>query len=167
MLKIYKNGEEFLLDNQEILDNNLVETAFFRLNGKFIKTFERYNYCFKLYDENSFLLVLKMEPYNLLLYGDEKFLEEASNVICDYNLHFTGVLASLNLVEGFYSHYKDRRQGKTFVRHKMDIMEMDIRQTVGNRYFKMDGCVYQLAAEVNVTSDYGYGFSIERDYSYE
>ena len=44
---------------------------------------------------------------------------------------------------------------------------MDIRKTAGNRYFRMDKCVYQLKANVNVTSDYGYGFSIERDYSYE
>ena len=49
----------------------------------------------------------------------------------------------------------------------MDIMEMDIQMTTGNQYFKMDNCVYQLDASVNVTSDYGYGFSIERDYSYE
>ena len=56
---------------------------------------------------------------------------------------------------------------KTLRMRLMDIMEMDIRRTAGNRYFKMDDCVYQLTAEVNVTSDYGYGFSIERNYSYE
>ena len=49
----------------------------------------------------------------------------------------------------------------------MDIMEMDIRMTGGNRYFRIDNCIYQMKADVNVTSQYGYGFSIERDYSYE
>lgn len=59
------------------------------------------------------------------------------------------------------------KEEKTLRMRLMDIMEMDIRKTAGNRYFRMDKCVYQLKANVNVTSDYGYGFSIERDYSYE
>ena len=80
MLKIYKSGQEFLLDNKDILDNKPIETSFFRFNAHKINTFERYNYCFKLYDEESYLLVLKMEPYNLLLFGDEKFLKECSDV---------------------------------------------------------------------------------------
>ena len=125
MLKIYKSGQEFLLDNKDILDNKPIETSFFRFNAHKINTFERYNYCFKLYDEESYLLVLKMEPYNLLLFGDEKFLKECSDVICDYNLHFTGVLASLNLIEGFYKHHVNRRGGEYFFRHKMDLMYLD------------------------------------------
>ena len=49
----------------------------------------------------------------------------------------------------------------------MDIMEMDIRKTAGNQNFKMDQCIYQLEATVNVSSEYGYGFDITRRYSYQ
>ncbi len=56
---------------------------------------------------------------------------------------------------------------KTLRMRLMDIMEMDIRKTPGNQFFRMDKCVYQLKADVNVTSEYGCGFSIERKYSYE
>lgn len=49
----------------------------------------------------------------------------------------------------------------------MDIMEMDIRKTAGNQNFKMDQCIYQLEATVNVSSEYGYGFDITRSYSYQ
>lgn len=56
---------------------------------------------------------------------------------------------------------------KTLRMRLMDLMEMDIRLTPGNRGFKMDGCIYQLKAEVNVSSKYGYGYSICRSYSYE
>lgn len=49
----------------------------------------------------------------------------------------------------------------------MDLMEMDIRKTMGNQSFKMDACIYQLKAQVNVSSKYGYGYSILREYSYE
>ena len=49
----------------------------------------------------------------------------------------------------------------------MDIMEMDIQKILGNQGFQMDSCIYQLKANVNVSSKYGYGYSIAREYSYE
>ncbi len=49
----------------------------------------------------------------------------------------------------------------------MDIMESDIRKTSGNSGFKMDEQIYQLYADINVSSRYGYGCSIKRFYSYE
>ncbi len=49
----------------------------------------------------------------------------------------------------------------------MDIMEADIRKTPGNGAFMMDRQIYQLTADVNVSSAYGYGCSIKRYYSYE
>lgn len=88
-------------------------------------------------------------------------------------LTFTSTLDSYQAVDDGKTYYdyltefiflKDERNLRMRL---MDIMEMDIRMTTGNQYFKMDECVYQLCADVNVTSDYGYGFSIERDYSYE
>ena len=49
----------------------------------------------------------------------------------------------------------------------MDIMEMDIRLTSGNRAFRMDNQIYQLTANSNVSSQFGYGFSIKRSFSYQ
>ncbi len=49
----------------------------------------------------------------------------------------------------------------------MDIMEMDIRKTPGNAAFCMDDQIYQLAGEANISSNFGYGCSIRRYYSYE
>lgn len=49
----------------------------------------------------------------------------------------------------------------------MDVMEMDIRMTPGNSRFRMDGLIYQLVADVNVTSKYGYGCNIRRFFTYE
>lgn len=49
----------------------------------------------------------------------------------------------------------------------MDIMEMDIQSTAGNSYFQINNCIYQLEATVHVSSKYGYGYSITREYSYE
>lgn len=49
----------------------------------------------------------------------------------------------------------------------MDVMEMDIRLTPGNQRFCMDDQVYQLSAEVNVSSKYGQGYKIKRSFSYK
>lgn len=48
----------------------------------------------------------------------------------------------------------------------MDIMEMDIRQTPGNRFFRMDGCIDSIGAEVKIYSGFGYEFTITRRYGY-
>jgi len=95
------------------------------------------------------------------------------NVALSELLTFTSTLGTYHAAEGgktYYDYLSEfilLKDEKTLRMRLMDIMEMDIRKTPGNHHFRMDGCVYQLAAEVNVTSDYGYGFSIERDYSYE
>ncbi len=59
------------------------------------------------------------------------------------------------------------KEEKTVRMRLMDLMEMDIRKIEGNESFRMDCCIYQLEAEVNVSSGYGYGYSIRRDFSYE
>lgn len=52
-------------------------------------------------------------------------------------------------------------------RRTMDIMEMDIRQTPGNRYFCMDACFDAFTAEISVSSGFGYRYDIKRCYGYE
>ena len=95
------------------------------------------------------------------------------NVPLSELLTFTSSLDSYREVSNgktyfdYLSEFIFLKEEKTLRMRLMDIMEMDIRKTVGNQFFGMDKCVYQLKADVNVTSDYGYGFSIERKYSYE
>ncbi len=95
------------------------------------------------------------------------------NVPLSELLTFTSTMGSYHAVEGgktyfdYLSEFMALKDEKTLRMRLMDIMEMDIRMAGGNRYFGMDNCVYQLAADVNVTSEYGYGFSIKREYSYE
>lgn len=48
----------------------------------------------------------------------------------------------------------------------MDLVEMDIRRTAGNKYFRMDGCIDALEAEVQIRSGYGYQFTIRREKEY-
>ncbi len=48
----------------------------------------------------------------------------------------------------------------------IDIMEMDIRQTEGNQYFRMDACVDYLECQVTMESGYGYEYEIKHAKGY-
>lgn len=125
MNKFYKDGNEFRLDNLEILDKYPVDTSFFKVNSHSILSFTRENYCFKIYENESYLLVMHLYPYNLLLFGDKKLIKEAVDTILDYHLYFYGVLSDKELIEEFYSCLIDRRGGEKLIRYHMDIMMMD------------------------------------------
>jgi len=48
----------------------------------------------------------------------------------------------------------------------MDIIEMTLRDTKGNEFFRMDGCLDFLEARITVESEFGYSFTIQRKYFY-
>ena len=105
MIKFYKNGEEFLKDNIVILNQYPLDTSFFKVNSKLLNTFDRRNYSFKVIDGDNYLLVMKLDDYNLLIFGETNLVKEAIDIICDYHLYFYGILASKELIDEFYLHY--------------------------------------------------------------
>lgn len=48
----------------------------------------------------------------------------------------------------------------------MSMVEQDIRNTLGNRDFRLDACLVEIKMNVKVKSKYGYTFEIERQKSY-
>lgn len=48
----------------------------------------------------------------------------------------------------------------------MDIMEMDIRRTPGNQYFRLDGCIDSLTAVIEYSGKDGKTYTITRSYGY-
>lgn len=49
----------------------------------------------------------------------------------------------------------------------MDIMEMDIRRTPGNAYFRMDACFDSYTADISISSAFGYDYAVKRRYGYD
>ncbi|MBQ7679600.1 MAG: hypothetical protein IJT34_07105 [Butyrivibrio sp.] len=87
---------------------------------------------------------------NLIYYRDH--LTEGSGQGLDYGQYLRMLLFFRNMEE------KGNRL--------MDVMEMDIRRTVGNERFRMDGCMDILRAEILVESVSGGDHRIERIYGY-
>lgn len=48
----------------------------------------------------------------------------------------------------------------------MDIIEMDIRQTIGNEHFRLDQCIDYIKVQIGLISGYGPEFLIEKKYRY-
>ncbi len=110
-----------------------------------------------LFDGNKLSLVKTEEQWNTPIEQIVDFrhhLDEYRVIggSLDYKGYITGFLLLQNL---------DKQNERL-----MDIMEMDIRITPANANFCMDNLIYQLYADVNVSSKYGYGCSINRGFSY-
>lgn len=55
---------------------------------------------------------------------------------------------------------------KSVTYRAMSMVEQDIRNTPGNKNFRLDACLVEIRADVKVKSKYGYSFEIERQKSY-
>lgn len=56
---------------------------------------------------------------------------------------------------------------ETLTGRAMNMVEVDIRQTHGNQYFRMDACYAAIEAYIEVNSAYGYEYQITRRKSYK
>ncbi len=85
---------------------------------------------------------------------------------------FRSFLKGGDLGEGlYYSDYLRARlfmtDTKTKTERLADIIEMDIRRTNGNQYFKLDHCLDTFRGEILVGSSFGYDAKVERIYGYD
>lgn len=111
MIKIYKSGVEFIKDNEKELCSELVDAKVLIDNAKLIRSFNKQSYIIKLYDENSFLIISRVKDLPLYLYGDRQFIDEASEVIANYNLEFQRVIGNKAIAGSFLLSYQKRMLG--------------------------------------------------------
>lgn len=76
MIINYANGEEFIKDNKTFLEENVYMSSFFFLDAPLLKESSKTNYALKVFSEDRQLVVIKVEPYYVLLYGDNGLVKE-------------------------------------------------------------------------------------------
>ena len=81
MIKRYDDGKTFIIDNFTFLDENKYLSVFFYFDAVLLIKTDSNNYAIKVEEDNKKLLALKVEPYNLLLYGDKECLKELLNYL--------------------------------------------------------------------------------------
>ena len=102
MITVYTNGEEFLKDNSSYLDENRYMSVFFYLDAPLINEVNKINYMLKASNGDKKLLAIKLEPFNLILYGNKDCLEELlSFSVCLTNSSTIYLSSKLNLVSIF------------------------------------------------------------------
>ena len=123
--RTYADGQEFYNDNRAVLNGSSpvgTELAFFNSNIKKYERLDTKNFAFKFSDGDDFLLVLKVEPYNMLMYGADRLAAFAANIIADYHLQVEKVLGEEGLLNAFFSAYQERLGGKILHGKNMDIL---------------------------------------------
>ena len=75
MIVSYKTGAEFLQDNQTYLQKNPYLSTFFTLDAPLLQEAGKINYALRCEQGETRLLALKVEPYNLLLFGEGDSLQ--------------------------------------------------------------------------------------------
>ena len=83
MIVSYSNGTDFLQANQALLQENPYLSTFFTLDAPLLKQADTINYALRCEQGDNWLLALKVEPYNLLLLGDEACVPRSC---CDFCL---------------------------------------------------------------------------------
>ena len=99
MIKKYPNGEAFIEDNKEFLDENKYMSTFFYLDAPLLKEANKNNYALKAFDNNKKLLAIKVEPYYVLLYGNKDLLEELLICLKDNELDINGFYVPMDIGE--------------------------------------------------------------------
>ena len=93
----YESGANFISDNQEFLDKNKYMATFFYYDAKIINKIDENNYLLKVVDDNKKLLAMKVEPYDLMLYGNYECLDFLINYLKDNYHSYNKVLCSTEI----------------------------------------------------------------------
>ena len=124
MIKVYKNGKDFLLENDKFLNDNYLEECFVRGNAMTLETFSTESYAIKVYNDNKTLIALrsiKGHP-NLLIVGDDSLVDELVYHMVTLGLRFNEVLTNKKIYNKLVESYKKYYDCKFEIIHCMDIM---------------------------------------------
>ena len=94
MIKEYSDSNLFIKENEEYLNTNKYLSAFFFFDAKLIKAVSKKDFMFKVVNNEKTMLAMKLEPYNLLLFGDKECLGELLEYLNTNNYEFDGLLCS-------------------------------------------------------------------------
>ncbi|MDE7385401.1 MAG: peptide-methionine (S)-S-oxide reductase MsrA, partial [Anaeroplasmataceae bacterium] len=120
--------EQFIKENEIYLkanSNTYVETAFFFVNARNYHTLNQRNYALQFKSNEEVLLILKLEPYNMLLFGSKSLCYYAANIISDLNLIVENVLGEEECTLEFLKCYQNRLAGEVELQHSMQIMILE------------------------------------------
>ncbi|MBO5712402.1 MAG: peptide-methionine (S)-S-oxide reductase MsrA [Acholeplasmatales bacterium] len=144
MLKIYKNGEEFLEDNREFLKENILEERYFLGNSKTLGNPTKESFALKITKDDKKIIALKninAHP-NMEILGDVELVCELVEVMTSYGFVFSQALINGKLCEAFINSYQRKMGGVFNIATTMEIMatskKVDFIEPVGEKASEND-----------------------------
>ncbi len=138
MEKIYKNGEEFLIDNETFLKENDLITTLLTNNAKMNLETKPSVGClfFKISNDEYTLLFGNYHPYDMLVVGsyNDSIIKEAVDFIERHNLMIYGIQAECNLAYKLLTKLIEQKNLTFSTSFKMAIMAKDEMIEVNNTY---------------------------------
>lgn len=123
MIIEYPNGSTFVEDNSSFLDENRYMSSFFYLDAPALLEFSKKNYALKVQHNNKKLLVLKVEPYHTMLYGNPECVEEFLAYVHNQKLEIDGALCAMDIGDKLIELSPKLLNRKCFLQIGMDFMK--------------------------------------------
>jgi predicted GNAT family acetyltransferase len=123
MIKVYLDGDSFILENKEFLDLNKYMSSLIYLDADAMIETNKTNYIIKSEINNKKLIGIKLEPFNLLLYGDRDCLDELLKFINENEYELKGVMCPTILGDSLIPISKDILNKEYTLVIGMDFME--------------------------------------------
>ena len=125
MITVYPSGNALLEEHRVFLSENRYMSTFFFFDAPLLKECNKKEYAIAVSQGDKRLLALKVEPFNVLLYGDGDCLEEFLAFVAKEGYGFSGAMCPCHIGEGILALSK-KTLGKEFVcQIAMDFMEAD------------------------------------------
>lgn len=125
MLKIYKNGKEFLRENSNILAQHPLETVFFEINAQYLTETNNNDFVIRLDSGDKYLIAVHVGEFPMNIFGDNSLCAEFARFAAKEKLTFPKVLGALDTCETFLSEYGKLTGCTHSINHAMDIMRCD------------------------------------------
>ena len=97
MVTKYLNGKDFLKDNKQFLLKNKYETQLIIFDAEILEECTNLNYALKIEEDDKRLVAIKVEPYNLILYGDKTLLGELLIFIKNSGFEVPGIFCGTDI----------------------------------------------------------------------
>lgn len=121
IFRSYETGQEFIDENLEILQNNPIETRFFKFNAMNMSDMSN-GFIVKVINDDKFVLALRYDIYSMVIFGDDSLLEYLATELFKRKYKFEKILGSDKAVNLFIHYYEKLAGGSHKIVHSMEVM---------------------------------------------
>lgn len=119
MITVYPSGNAMLEENRAFLSENRYMSTFFFFDAPLLKECNKKEYTLAVTAEGKRLLAIKVEPFNVLLYGNPDCVGELLSFIAKEGYDFNGAMCPCEIGEKLLAHGFVKQIG-------MDFMETEL-----------------------------------------